>query len=683
MTASWNRSQIEVGATTPTSIKGRGHAKTLSHSSLARLVVVLAMVNSVLFLAPGRGSASHEPPTTILISADTGDGPTNADSYEPSVSADGTKIAYYSFATDLVAGDTNGFSDVFLYDAATGATTLVSAAVGGGPSNGVSALPSISADGTKVAYHSSASDLVLVDGNGPTLDVFLYDVVAGTTALVSTDADGSRSNGLSYAPSVNADGTKIAYQSDASDLVTGDTNADTDVFLHDTVTGATALISTDTGGGPTNEGSNSPSINADGTKIAYYSQASDLVAGDTNGFPDIFLHDIVTGATTRLTTDTAGGPANGASYEPSISADGTRIAYWSSASDLVPGDTNGLFDVFVHDAVTGTTTLASVDIGGGPADDQSEVPSISADGSKVAFRSEASDLVVDDSNGWGDIFLYDIETGTTRLVTTNASGGATNGGSSYPSISADGARIAYYSNATNLVVGDTNGKADVFLGSINRAPTVDRLTVSIPEESFFGVFATVAATDPDADVLMYAITAGNDAGLFSVDPMTGSLSLGGPLDYETAAQHVLTVTVSDGSHSVDATVTVAVIDVGGPLDVVVGPDVNTFDDDDGSIFEADIEWLAAAAITTGCGDRLFCPGDNVTRGQMAAFLVRALDLPITSSDYFTDDNVSIFEGDINRLAASGITSGCGTTSFCPNDNVTRGQMAAFLKRALR
>jgi hypothetical protein len=133
---------------------------------------------------------------------------------------------------------------------------------------------------------------------------------------------------------------------------------------------------------------------------------------------------------------------------------------------------------------------------------------------------------------------------------------------------------------------------------------------------------------------------------------------------------------------VDTAVTVNVTDVGGALDVLVDPNANTFDDDDDSIFEADIEWLAAAAITKGCGIRLFCPGDKVTRGQMTAFLVRAMSLPTTSTDYFTDDNTSIFENDINRLAASGITSGCGTETFCPNNNVTRGQMAAFLVRAL-
>jgi dipeptidyl aminopeptidase/acylaminoacyl peptidase len=670
--------QIGAGITTPASIMARRSARANSY----RLMVIIAMVGNLLLVVTGPASASHEPVATVLVSADTGDGPTNADSYEPSISDDGAKIAYYSFATDLVGGDTNGSADVFLYDTTTGATTLVSAAVGGGPSNGASALPSISADGTKVAYHSSASDLVVVDGNGATLDVFLYDVATGMTTLVSTDAGGSRSNGLSYVPSVNADGTKVAFYSEASDLVAGDTNGMRDIFVHDTATGLTTLVTTDTGGGPTNGGSSSPSVSADGTRIAYNSQASDLVAGDTNGFTDVFLHDISTGATTRISTDTMGSPANGASNEPAISADGTRIAYWSSASDLVTGDSNGTWDVFVYDTVTGSTTLASVDLGGGPADGQSEVPSISADGTKVAFRSEAADLVLGDNNSFGDIFVYDIVTGVTTLISTNTSGEPTNGGSSYPSISADGARVAYYSNASDLVTGDTNGETDVFLGSINRQPSADSFTVSIPEDTPVGVLGSVTATDADNDPLTFAISAGNGAGLFSIGVSTGELNLVGPLDYETAKQHVLIVSVSDGTHSVDTTATVNVTDVGGLLDVLVDPDANTFDDDDGSIFEADIEWLAAAAITNGCGVRLFCPTNDVTRGQMAAFLVRALDLPATNTDYFSDDDASIFEADINRLAASGITTGCGLSSFCPTDKVTRGQMAAFLVRGL-
>ena len=153
-------------------------------------------------------------------------------------------------------------------------------------------------------------------------------------------------------------------------------------------------------------------------------------------------------------------------------------------------------------------------------------------------------------------------------------------------------------------------------------------------------------------------------------------------DYETTVQHTVVVTVSDGTHAVDASLTVDVTDVGGPLDVVVDTAANPFDDDDTSIFEADIEWLSAAGITKGCGTRLFCPDNNVTRGQIAAFLVRAVDLPATEVDFFTDDNDSIFEGDINRLAASGVTKGCSTDSYCADDFVTRGQMAAFLNRAL-
>jgi hypothetical protein len=116
------------------------------------------------------------------------------------------------------------------------------------------------------------------------------------------------------------------------------------------------------------------------------------------------------------------------------------------------------------------------------------------------------------------------------------------------------------------------------------------------------------------------------------------------------------------------------------LDLTAGGG-DTFTDDDASEFEEEIERLFAAGITTGCGGTRFCPGSNVTRGQMAAFLARAFDLPTTEADYFADDAASIFESEINRLAASGITTGCSVTAFCPDDLVTREQMAAFLHRS--
>jgi hypothetical protein len=189
---------------------------------------------------------------------------------------------------------------------------------------------------------------------------------------------------------------------------------------------------------------------------------------------------------------------------------------------------------------------------------------------------------------------------------------------------------------------------------------------------------TVTASDPDGDQLSFAITSGNDAGLFNING-AGMVALVAAVDYEASTQHVLTVTVSDGELSDTATVTISVTEA---------DEVDPFTDAVGSVFAVDIEWLAISGITQGCNPPVndeFCPDEFVTRGQMAAFLVRALGLPATSNDYFGDDDGTIFEDAINRLAASGITRGCNpptNDTFCPNGDVTRGQMAAFLVRAL-
>lgn len=220
-------------------------------------------------------------------------------------------------------------------------------------------------------------------------------------------------------------------------------------------------------------------------------------------------------------------------------------------------------------------------------------------------------------------------------------------------LSADGGTVIYYSASSNLVAGDTNGAQDGFLTRVNRSPNPGGFTTTVVEDVAVGT--TVITSDLDADPLTFSITSGNSAGLFAMGANTGIVATARALDYETTTSHELTVTVTD---------------------------FDPFHEDNGSVFAHDIEWLAQSGITAGCGPRLFCRQANVTRGQMAAFLTRALELPATIQDYFIDDDTSIFEDNINRLAAFGITKGCGPTAFCPEESVTRQQMAAFLVRGL-
>ena len=285
----------------------------------------------------------------------------------------------------------------------------------------------------------------------------------GTTARVSTASDGTQANGDSKAPSISADGRYVAFQSDASNLVTGDTNSQEDIFVHDLQTGTTVRVSTASDGTQANGDSQAPSISADGRYTAFQSDASNLVSGDTNGQWDIFVHDRQTGTTARVSTASDGTEANSRSWWPSISADGRYVAFGSHARNLVSGDTNGRWDIFVHDMQAGTTARVSIASDGTQAKQDSYTPSISVDGRYVAFQSQARNLVSGDTNGAWDIFVHDLQTGTTARVSTASDGTEANGHSQGASISADGCYVAFTSGAANLANGDANEKNDIFI----------------------------------------------------------------------------------------------------------------------------------------------------------------------------------------------------------------------------
>ena len=213
----------------------------------------------------------------------------------------------------------------------------------------------------------------------------------------------------------------------------------------------TERVSVASNGGQADSSSVNPAVSADGRFVAFESDASNLVGGDTNGLNDIFVHDRQTGTTERVSVATGGTEANGVSYTPAISADGRFVAFYSNATNLVGGDTNGTSDVFVHDRQTGTTERVSVATGGAEANGGSSTAAISADGRFVAFHSDATNLVSGDTNGARDIFVHDRQTGTTERVSVATGGAQANSGSANPAISADGRFVAFYSVATNLV----------------------------------------------------------------------------------------------------------------------------------------------------------------------------------------------------------------------------------------
>jgi hypothetical protein len=419
-------------------------------------------------LAPSVADAATErtstgPVTTTRVSESTTHGQGNGVSDDSYISADGRFVTYRSTASNLVSGDTNGVMDVFVHDRLTETTSRASVDAAGVQGNAQSDDSAISADGRYVVFKSQASNFVTGDTNGTSWDIFRKDLQTGAIVRVSTSSSGAQSNGASHDPVVSADGRYVAFRSSASNLVTGDVNGQQDVFRKDVQTGTTTLVSVSSAGVQGNALADDPQISDDGSRIAFHSDATNLVSGDTNAARDVFVRDITAGTTVRVSVDSSGTQGNGASAEASISGDGTTVAYQSDASNLVASDTNAKTDVFAHVLATGVTSRVSVSATGGQQTKASEEPSLSGDGSIIAFDSLGSSLVSGDTNSRKDIFIKDIATGTVTRMSVDTAGVQGNDTSRNASISGDGSTVAFESDSTNLIANDTNGTQDVFV----------------------------------------------------------------------------------------------------------------------------------------------------------------------------------------------------------------------------
>lgn len=425
------------------------------------VMAVLVLVGVGLLLASSPAGALT--PAVLERISVAGDGSqANSDSSDSAVSADGRYVVFTSSATNLVAGDTNSASDVFLRDRASHSTTLLSAATDGSPANNASSGAAISDNGEWIAFSSMASNVVDADTNG-TWDIFLYQLSTGEKRLVSTAWDGSPGNGESTTPAISADGRYIAFTSWASNLVISDTNATGDVFLVDVAGATIERVSVASDGTEGYGFSRGASLSADGRYVAFVSSAANLVAGDTNDASDIFVRDRLSRTTVRVSVASDGTEATGGSSSPAVSADGRYIAFSSEASNLVAGDSNAQSDVFVHDRITGETRRVSVSSAGAEANAGSYCYDISADGDYVLFASDANNLVVPgDTNAYRDVFVHRISTGETWLISVNEAGEAGNSYSDVPDCSPDGRWIVFRSLASNLVPGDTNASWDIY-----------------------------------------------------------------------------------------------------------------------------------------------------------------------------------------------------------------------------
>ncbi len=416
---------------------------------------LVAFTSSATNLVPGDTNATLDifvrnraAGTTTRASVATGGTEAAGISTNPVLSSDGRFVAYQSTAANLVAGDTNGQADIFVHEVATGATSRVSVVTGGAQGctpvgtatacaavgtatgqspqgAGPSTDPSISADGRYVAYRSTAGYLVPDDTNLQA-DIFVADrsgsitttrasVVTGggqgcTPIAPATTCVVSQGAGAAFLPSISADGRFVSYTSAATFLVPGDTNAVNDVFVTDrTGSVTTTRVSVATGGAQAAGGaSSSSSISGDGTVVAYSSDAITLVAGDTNGATDVFIHDRPTGTTTRASVASGGAQSSGGvSGFPSVNFDGRLVTFDSTATNLVPADTNGNSDVFLFDRLSVATTRVSLGSDGSQTNAGSTFARISNDGRYVVYASEASNLVPNDTNNSSDVFVTD------------------------------------------------------------------------------------------------------------------------------------------------------------------------------------------------------------------------------------------------------------------------------------
>lgn len=555
------------------------------------------------------------------------------------LSAGGRFVAFQSQATNLVPGDTNGQPDIFVKDLASGVVTLASTAADGTQANRESYEPSLSGDGRFVVFHSLATNLVPGNTDG-TVDLFVKDLATGAITRAATAADGTQGNAGGDSGALSADGRFVAFHSSASNLVPGDTNDRRDVFVKVLSTGAITRASTAADGTQGNSSSiYEPSLSADGRFVAFGSYASNLVLGDTNGQSDIFVKDLTTGAITLASTAADGTKTNAGSSRLSLSGDGHYVAFVSSASNLVAGDTNGADDIFVKNLTTGAITRASTAADGTQANHIHYIYlpfSLSADGRFVAFASDASNLVPGDTNGRSDIFVKDLTTGAITRASTAADGTQGNYNSLLPSLSADGRFVAFTSDASNLVPGDTNNGGDIFLvelGSWTPPPpqptySIAPQSVTVNEAAGTASF-TVSRSVTTAAETLYVSTVENQGSASSDDYVA---KVKEPLAFAAGdGEETVTVTLNDDTIPGEGNETFGLIvqrSTSDPLSTSLASATFTIEDNDrGNLTEVALDDLPA-----GDQQKLFQSGEFIYNSAKESFGL-----------------ISALTGDLNRL----------------------------------
>ncbi len=424
---------------------------------------------------------------------------------DPAISDDGRYVAFDSHANNLVSGDSGTTSDVFVRDLLLDSTIRVSIASDGTPGNAASVGPDISADGRFVVFGSNATNLVPGDTNGH-WDIFLHDRDVDEdgvfdepgeigTSRVNLDSFGAEANANSCpfllpffggepcgarTPTITGNGRFVGFYSEADNLVPDDTNGEIDCFVRDLESGETRRVNVSTGGGQANGLCFDTQVSDDGRIAVFTSSAPDLVPDDTNARSDVFAHDLATGETVRLSVNSVGEETSGftfagelGSYTQSngLSRDGRFVSIFSIADNLTPEPIFG-FEGYLHDRLTGTTTLLTQPLTGAATDNGAAPASLSPSGRFGSFVSFSSNMTtLPDTNSSGDVFLRDQSSGQVKMVSVDSNGVQGVGGSSFlDTVSANGRIVVFGSDATNLVPSDGNGERDLF---VRRADPTD------------------------------------------------------------------------------------------------------------------------------------------------------------------------------------------------------------------
>lgn len=399
----------------------------------------------------------------------------DGDSRQAALSLDGRLIVFASDALNLEPKKAFGLSNIYLKNTASGAVTLLDMTTTGTIADSNSTQPDISGDGRYVVFQSYASNLVANDKNNDS-DVFLKDIQTGTLKRLSTTPSGRAGDGWSGNPDLSSDGRFVVFQSQAGNLMEGDFNGAFDIYLRELQTNTLSVLSRSADFLLGNGDSVTPVINADGRLVAFASDASNLVENDRNATRDVFLKNTQTGEVILISANALGASGYGMSDSPSISADGSKVVFRSYATDLVADvENDGTSDIYVRDLATGALTLVSQGLDDQAANGNSFDPVLSPDGRYVAFISEATNLIPSDSNNVLDVFVANLTTGQISRVDW----AGTAGDSSDPAFSGDSRTLAFshWDNLSNNVfvwpVGDSSGNPLLPVLSIGSAVRIN------------------------------------------------------------------------------------------------------------------------------------------------------------------------------------------------------------------